>query len=75
VCGFGIITAYLPKKRRFDWLPISPTNKLKRDPWWDERAIEIVDLIRAQSVRATMYQVPAVLDSDLRRGFFAWAGR
>jgi len=75
VCGFGIITTYLPKKRRVDWLPLPPTNRLKRRPWWDERAMEIVDLIRAQSVRATMYQVPAVLDSDLRRGLFAWADR
>ena len=75
ICGFGIIMAYLPKKRRFDWLPLPPTNKLKTRPWWDERAIEIVDLIRAQSVRATMYQVPAVLDSDLRRGLFVWADR
>lgn len=75
VCGIGIITAYLPKKRRFDWLPLPPTNRLKQRPWWDERAMEIVDLIRAQSVRATMYQVPAVLDTDLRRGLFAWAER
>lgn len=74
VCGFGIITKYLPKTRRFDWLALPPTNTLKLHPWWDERVKEIVDLVRAQSPRGTMYSVPSVLDSDLRRGMFLWAG-
>jgi len=73
ICGFGVITKYLPKTRKFDWLPLPPTNVLKRHPWWDDRAQEIADLVRAQSLRGTMYQLPAVLDSDLRRGLFAWA--
>lgn len=72
-CGLGLITKYLPKKRRFDWLPLPPTNALKRRPWWDERAKEIGELVRAQSPRGTMYQLPAVLDTDLRQGMFAWA--
>ena len=75
ICGFGIVTNYLPKTRRFDWLPLPPTNSLKRRPWWDDRAKEIAELVRAQSPRGTMYQVPAVLDTDLRRGLFAWAER
>ena len=72
ICGFGVITKYFPKKRRFDWLPLPPTNTLKQRPWWDERAKEIAELVRAQSVRGTMYQLPAVLDTDLRRGLFMW---
>jgi hypothetical protein len=72
-CGLGIITKYLPKTRRFDWLPLPPTTALKRRPWWDERAKEIAELVRAQSPRATMYQIPAVLDTDIRRGLFSWS--
>ena len=72
ICGFGLITKYLPKTRRFDWLPLPPTNALKKHPWWDERAKEIADLIRAQSPRGTMYAIPAALDTDLRRGMFEW---
>src|SRR5689334_10742057 len=49
ICGLGIVTKYLPKTRKIDWLPLPPTNKLKSRPWWDERAKEIVDLIRAQA--------------------------
>jgi hypothetical protein len=33
-CGLGIIVKYLPKTRRFDWLPLPPTDKLKECPWW-----------------------------------------
>lgn len=75
ICGFGILTKYLPKTRRFDWLPLPPTNRLKARPWWDDRAAEITDLVRGQSPRGTMYQLPAVLETDLRRGLFAWAAR
>lgn len=74
-CGFGIVTKYLPRTRRIDWLVLPPTNLLKHRPWWDERAKEILELVRAQSVRGTMYSLPAVLDTDIRRGLFAWAGR
>lgn len=73
VCGVGILTKYLPKSRKFDWLPLPPTDTLKRVPWWDERAKEIADLIRAQSPRGTMYALGAALDTDLRRGAFVWA--
>jgi len=75
VCGFGVVTKYFPKTRRFAWLVLPPTNSLKHRPWWDERIKEIVELVRAQSVRGTMYAVPAALDTDIRRGLFAWAGR
>jgi len=34
ICGFGVITKYLPKTRKFDWLPLPPTNVLKKRPWW-----------------------------------------
>ena len=54
VCGFGIVTKYFPKTRRFDWLALPPTNSLKLRPWWDERAREIAQLVRAQSPRGTM---------------------
>jgi len=72
ICGFGVITKYLPRTRKFDWLPLPPTNALKRHPWWDDRAQEIADLARAQSPRGTMYHLPGALDTDLRRGLFAW---
>ena len=73
VCGIGIITKYLPNSRKFDWLALPPTDLLKERPWWDERAKEIAELIRAQSPRGTMYVLPAALDSDIRRGAFSWA--
>jgi hypothetical protein len=66
---------YLPKTRKLDWLPLPPTNILRRRPWWDERVEEIADLIRAQSTRGTMYALPAALDTDLRRGAFIWAAQ
>lgn len=73
VCGFGVITKYHPKKRRFDWTALPPTKVLASHPWWDERVKEIAELIRAQSPRGTMYPIPAVVDTDLRRGLFSWA--
>jgi hypothetical protein len=72
-CGLGLITKYLPLSKRFDWVPVPPTNVLRHAPWWDERARDIADLIRAQSPRATMYPLPAAIDTDLRRGLFQWA--
>ena len=71
ICGIGLITKYLPKTRKFDWLPLPPTDALKREPWWDDRVKEISELIRAQSPRGTMYSLPAALDTDIRRGAFA----
>src|SRR5689334_8663416 len=50
VCGFGVITRYLSKTRKFDWLPLPPTDILKERPWWDERVKEITDLVRGQSL-------------------------
>ena len=73
VCGLGIVTKYLPKTRRFVWLPLPPTNKLKQRPWWNERVKDIIKLVKAQTPQGTMYQLPAALDEDLRRGLFAWA--
>jgi len=74
ICGLGVVLKYLPKTRRIVWVALPPTDKLKRRPWWDERVEEIIDLIRKSSQRGTMYSVPAVLDTDLRRGLFTWAG-
>lgn len=74
ICGFGMVTKYLPKSRTFDWMPLPPTNKLKLRPWWNERVNEIADSVRRQSLRGTMYELPAALETDLRRGLFAWAG-
>ena len=73
VCGFGVITRYLPKSRRIDWLPLPPTDRLKRRPWWARRVEEILEAVRKKSPMGTMYQLPAALEADLRRGLFAWA--
>ena len=70
ICGLGLIVKYLPKTRRFDWLPLPPTDVAKNQPFWGERAKEIIELIRAQSPRGTMYPIPGALDTDLRRGLF-----
>ena len=73
ICGLGIITKYLPKSSKFDWLALPPTKILKSAPWWDERVEEYIDLIRRESPWGTMYQMPAVVEESLRRGLFAWA--
>jgi hypothetical protein len=73
ICGLGLILKYLPRSRRFDWLVLPPTNSLKANPWWDNRAIEIVDAVRKEQPQATMYFLSAALETDLRRGLFAWA--
>lgn len=52
-----------------------PTDFLKENPWWDERVAEIVEMVRKSSPRLTMYPIPAVLDTDLRRGVFKWAAQ
>jgi hypothetical protein len=70
ICGIGIITKYLPKRRRIHFVPIPPTNILKKQPWFDKQVEEYLDLIRHNAVRGTMYRLPATIESEIRRGMF-----
>jgi hypothetical protein len=70
ICGIGIITKYLPRRRRIYFVPIPPTNQLKKQPWFDEQVEDYLDLIRHNAVRGTMYRLPAIIESEIRRGMF-----
>jgi hypothetical protein len=72
IVGLGLVTRYRQKKSEIEWLPLFPTNLLKRAPWKDDRVDEIVEAIRRGSPRGTMYSVAAALEADLRRGVFEW---
>lgn len=73
ICGIGYITGYVPKTRRFHWLPLPPTNILKRRPWWDERVKRIVDRVRGRVNQGTMFPLSPAVERKQIRGLFAWA--
>lgn len=54
--------AVLERHRREDALlyftPVDPTNRLKMDPWWDDKdAKKLVDVIRGKMAQATLFLI------------------
>jgi hypothetical protein len=74
ICGWGVVLKYFPKRKRFRWRALPPTNRLKKDLWWDDTLQSMLpDILGVgEQRRATMFPVPAALETVLRRGLFAW---
>jgi hypothetical protein len=74
LCGWGFVVKYFPKTKRFRWRALPPTNRLKKDPWWDDTLQSMLPNILGVEAqrRATMFPVSPVLETVLRRGLFAW---
>lgn len=55
--------------------PTTPTNHLKIDPWWDGKGgtvSKLVDAIRGNQPRATMFEVPAQVVPGIKQGIKKW---
>jgi hypothetical protein len=74
ICGWGFILKYFPKTQRIRWRALPPTNRLKKEPWWDDTLQSMLPEILGVGAqrRGTMFPVPATLDTMMRRGLFAW---
>lgn len=54
------------------FIPTTPTNHLKMDPWWDDEAKKLTDEIRGPMKQATLFQVPEEIVPKLRHGIKKW---
>jgi hypothetical protein len=54
------------------FIPTSPTNHLKMDPWWGEDVKKIADEIRGGMKQATLFPVPEGLVPKIRVGIKKW---
>jgi hypothetical protein len=71
IYGWGVIDRWEPHTIYFT--PTAPTNHLKMDPWWDDKEVkEIVDEIRENMPRATLFRIQDEIVPKIRKGIKKW---
>jgi hypothetical protein len=72
IYGWAVIERCDLKSGTLYFIPVSPTDHLKMDPWWDKQASKVADEIRGPMKQATLFQVPQAKVSVVRSGIRKW---
>lgn len=56
--GWAVELEWLREERLIYFRPVSPSDRLKMRPWWDEKAAELADRIRGRVKQGTLWRVP-----------------
>src|SRR6267154_6392725 len=72
VYGWAVLERGDSESDSLYFIPTSPTNHLKMDPWWDDEAKALTDEIRGPMKQATLFQVPDALILKVRAGIKKW---
>jgi len=72
--GWAVVLDWHEDERGMYFRPVSPSDHLKMDPWWDNHAKEIADEIRGKVKQGTMWEVPDNLAAAISAGIAAWLG-
>jgi hypothetical protein len=70
--GWGVVLAWPKEEELIYFRPVSPSDWLKMDPWWDKEAKSLVDKIRGRAPQGTMWRVDDSLVPKLRDATAAW---
>ena len=54
------------------FIPATPTDHLKMDPWWDEAAKKLADETRGPMKQATLFLIGEDLVPKVRHGIKSW---
>lgn len=71
--GWAVVLEWLREGGVIYFRPVSPSDRLKMHPWWDEKAAELAERIRGRVKQGTLWRVPEDLVPELREGLVAWA--
>jgi hypothetical protein len=70
IYGWAVIDRYDPTENALYFTPATPTNHLKMDPW--PVGEEIINDIRGNMPRPTLFQVSPETARDIARGIKRW---
>jgi len=70
--GWAVVLEWLEQEKEIYFRPVSPSDWLKMDPWWDEEASSLANEIRGRMKQGTMWRVDDSLVPELRDGIAAW---
>lgn len=66
--GWAIVLDWHEGERGMYFRPVSPSDHLKMDPWWDTNAKQIADKVRGRVKQGTLWEVPDELASLIAAG-------
>jgi hypothetical protein len=72
IYGWAVVERCDTENSTLYFIPVTPTDHLKMDPWWDEKAKEVADEIRGGMKQATLFQVPDDKIAEIRAGVRKW---
>ena len=72
IYGWAVIERCDADSGALYFIPVTPTDHLKMDPWWDDQAKAAVNDIRGAMKQATLFQVPPDQVSVIRAGVRRW---
>jgi len=68
IYGWAVIERWDGESKTVYFIPATPTDYLKMDPWWDEDAKKILNEIRGRMKQATLFLVPKDKVFAIRHG-------
>jgi hypothetical protein len=73
--GWAIVLDTYEDERGIYFRPVVPSDHLKMDPWWDDKAKAAADEIRGKVKQGTLWQVPDDLAVAISSGITSWLSR
>lgn len=71
--GWAVVLEWFPTNDTpLYFRPVAPSDHLKMDPWWDDEAEDLANVIRGKVKRKTMWLVHDEYVSQIRRGIARW---
>lgn len=73
IYGWAVLERCDVENRMLYFIPVAPTNRLKMDPWWDEKETkQIADRIRGTMKQATLFPISLQDAKRIRGGIRRW---
>jgi hypothetical protein len=73
--GWAVVLDLHDDGRGMYFRPVAPSDHLKMDPWWDERAAAIADEVRGTVKQGTMWRIADETAKEISAGIAAWLAR
>src|SRR5690349_22533591 len=70
--GWAIVLTTHEDERGMYFRPVSPSDHLKMDPWWNDEAKTLADEIRGKVKQGTLWRIPDLLATRISSGIISW---
>ena len=74
IYGWAVLERCHSESNTLYFIPSTPTNYLKMDPWWGPKVEVLVDDIRGPMKQATLFLVDRKSTGKIRSGIRRWLG-